>query len=378
MGTLLAVGDILSTRGPASAMFGSVADTLSGADVLLGNQEGPVTDQGELQWGSGGIRGALDTMTAYSELGFSAVTLANNHIMEFGPAGLFQTIELLDAHDIRHTGAGASIDAAHQPAILDVSGTRMAMLNYSCVFPSSGYAADIDTPGVATIVVDTAYRTPPNVPYQPGTPAITVTIPDGGDTHRMIEDIRSAKAASNIVIAQFHWGVAFYPRCIGYMKELGRAAIDAGADIVLGHHPHILLGCELYNGKPICYSLGHFAFDPFQFEPFLGQPGVHDSVIFKMEIVGDQVRAPALLPVAIDQKTRHPELAQGRRFGEIRHSLDQLSESFGTTFEPHGNELRMASSADARPPILRAPDVYSEISTKAWRGGYRAVVSQFD
>jgi poly-gamma-glutamate synthesis protein (capsule biosynthesis protein) len=114
---------------------------------------------------------------------------------------------------------------------------------------------------VNPIKVSTFYEPVENLREQPGTPARIITIPNSEEQAAMEEDIRKAKSRADIVIAYFHWGVHFdYPLAM-YQPTLGHTAIDAGADVVIGSHPHVLQAIEVYKGRVIFYSLGNFAFD---------------------------------------------------------------------------------------------------------------------
>ena len=264
--TLMAVGDIHIKRPDPLSIFGDTAEVLARADVLLGNQEGPVSDRGEpllakRSVGSVCLRAPVGSIAAEAEIGFSAMTLANNHTMDYGPEALLQTRDLLHAHGIATAGAGADAKEAHTPAIIECNGVRIAMLGYTSVFPVSGFAAGDGQPGVATVRVSTSYQAPPSVPYQPGTPAVTLTVPQGDDMRQMADDIAGAADDADLVVVQFHWGVAGYAHPIGYMKEMARFAVDAGADLILGNHAHVLQGLEVYRDALICYSLNHFAFE---------------------------------------------------------------------------------------------------------------------
>src|SRR5260370_21345652 len=114
-------------------------------------------------------------------------------------------------------------------------GIRGGMLAYTSVFPAFGFVATPDGPGVAVIRVNTAYETPANVPYQPGTPATTITIPNEADRGAMEEDVRLARLDAALLVVHFHWGVVRMSRPLGSMRELARSAIDAGADLVIGN-----------------------------------------------------------------------------------------------------------------------------------------------
>ncbi len=358
--TIMAVGDLYISREDPPSIFDGVRAILGQADVLLGNQEGPVTDRGgpilgKREAGSSCFRGVVEGIAAEAQAGFSAVTLANNHIMDYGEEGLLHTIDLLHQHEIALAGAGASLEAAHSPALLRRNGEQIAMLGYTCVFPPAGFAAGPDSPGVATVKVHTSYEPSHMVPYQPGTPNTIITTPNDQEMQAALEDIRRAKRQADVVVVQFHWGVAGYDRVLGYMKELSRAAIDAGADLVLGNHPHRLLGLELYKERLICYSLNHFAFDraPHWDVWF-------DAVILKAAIRDGRCERYSVLPVTIDRATLNPRLAEDDRWRAIHGELEALSHEFGTSFTPDRDELVVDGPTPGTPSPTRAPEVLAD------------------
>jgi poly-gamma-glutamate synthesis protein (capsule biosynthesis protein) len=359
--TVLAVGDVFINRPTPPSILKGVKALLGGADLILANQEGPVTDQGQpilgkIEAGSRHIRAVPASIPAEAEAGFSAVTLANNHMMDYGEEGLFQTMALLREHGIPFTGAGASFEEARRPVLLEQDGTKIAMLGYTSVYPVAGFAAGPKHPGVATVKVHTAYRAPENVFYQPGFPAITVTTPDALEMEAMLADIRRARQVADIVVVQFHWGVAQgHGRVVGYMKEMGRAAVDAGADLILGHHPHLLLGFEFYRERLICYSLNHFAFDIF-----VPWHGWLDTVALKAVIREGRFQRFSVIPVTLAEKTMDLGMASGERWQAIYQEVQGLSQEFGTTLTPDGEELVLGGPAPGTPPPLRAPEVLED------------------
>jgi hypothetical protein len=147
------------------------------------------------------------------------MSMANNHGMDFGAEALTHSLELLHESGIATAGAGPTLAAARAPAIMTRGGVRIAMLAYTSVFPAFGFMATPDGPGVAVIRVSTAYETPANVPYQPGTPATTITIPNEADRGAMEEDVQLERLDADLVVVQFHWGVVGMSRPLGLEAE---------------------------------------------------------------------------------------------------------------------------------------------------------------
>jgi poly-gamma-glutamate synthesis protein (capsule biosynthesis protein) len=364
--TFMAVGDVNIQRSDPLGLFGDTLGVLGEADLLIGNLEGVVSDRGaplpgKREAGSSCVRGSVGSAPALAEAGFGAMSIANNHGMDFGAEALAHSLELLHQNGIAAAGAGPTLAAARAPAIMTRGGVRVAMLAYTSVFPASGFMATPDGPGVAVIRVSTAYETPANVPYQPGTPATTITIPNEADRGAMEEDVRLARLDADLVVVQFHWGVVGMSRPLGYMRELGRTAIDAGADLVIGNHAHVLQGIEFYREGLICYSLNHFAFEHMG-HIFPAWPFVHDTVIFTAAIENGGFVRPGLVAATLDPITHDLALASRRRCAEVAGHLAALSVEFGTSVDVAGDRLIIQPSAEPVTP-KRAPEVYRDPSS---------------
>lgn len=158
-------------------------------------------------------------------------------------------------------GAGANLAEARKPLITEHNGNRIGWLAYCSILPMR-YWADIDRPGCAPARARTVYET--LEPDQPGTPPRIITYPNDEDLAGMVADIKALKASVDVVIVSMHWGLHFREAELAtYETKYGRAAIDAGADLILGHHQHILKPVEVYRGKPILYGMANFAFDMY-------------------------------------------------------------------------------------------------------------------
>jgi poly-gamma-glutamate synthesis protein (capsule biosynthesis protein) len=353
MVTFMSIGDIYVDRPDPASILGDTVEVLGRADVLVANQEVPITDRGRdwpgvVEAGMACIRGRLESVHALTAAGVTAVTLANNHGIDFGPEGLLHTIEHLADHGIAAFGAGVDDLAAHAPLVVERGGTRIANLGYTTVFPP-GALAGPDRPGLAGIRVRTAYEQSVAVPYQPGTPAITVTFPHEGDVARMEADIAAARSVADLVVVQLHWGVAGHNRALGHMVELGRTAVDAGADLVVGNHPHVLMGVEVHRGVPIYYNLNHFALD-LSAPP--SWPGRCDAVILRADIEDGRFVRHAVVPVALDPVSHDLSVTRGPARDRARDLLLGLSAGAGTRFEVDGDELVvLGPEVEASPPV---------------------------
>ncbi len=221
--------------------FREVQSAVQGTDLFVVNLECPFTERGEKIPKNFNFRARPELVSALLAGGVGAVSLANNHMMDYGPLGVIDTLETLDRAGVPHFGAGRTLAEARQPAIVERQGERIALLGYFFLGGNNieppELIATAEKPGVAGH-------------YS------SVEVLEG----MLREDIALAKLRADLVIPFFHWGREGSHLPESYQVRLGHAAIDAGAAAVLGSHPHVLQGIELYLGQPIVYSLGNFVF----------------------------------------------------------------------------------------------------------------------
>jgi poly-gamma-glutamate capsule biosynthesis protein CapA/YwtB (metallophosphatase superfamily) len=258
---MCAVGDVLVDREDPPGIWRHVAHVLGAADLLFGNCEGVYTDRSG-QSPSTHAKAIVKqrNVTALGVARFSVMSGANNHIVDAGHEGLIDTLHALHDQGIVTCGFGRNIEEARRPAILERGGVRYAFLAYSCVYPV-GYQARRTVPGLAPIRVHTVYHADGDS-HSPGAVPEIYTVPYPEDVALLREDIAAARAEADVVVGSFHWGEANRPAVLhNYERSLAYEAIDAGVDVVLGHHHHVLRGIEWYQEHPIFYGLGHFVFD---------------------------------------------------------------------------------------------------------------------
>jgi poly-gamma-glutamate synthesis protein (capsule biosynthesis protein) len=338
---LVLVGDVAVEFDDPGAMLEKIAPYFRQSAIAFCNCEWPLTDRGEPVPGKAGrvVRSAPDKVGLYEAGGFDVVSLANNHIMNYGAAGLAQTLEVLDKAGVAHCGAGMDLADSHRPAVIERDGLRVAFLAYTSVF-APGFEAAEDRPGMAVVRVEASYRVPKRLHEVPGMPMAVETVPDPGDTERMLEDIRAAHELADAVVVSFHWGISMgYQHLAGYQRELGHVAIDAGADLVVGHHPHTIQPVEIYKGRVIAYCPGHCGFDmesaSFSYDSILIEVPLENGAFGKALVrpIGNSVRRPEIL-----------DLEQGRA------SLDwlaRISGPLGTEWEVEGQAMRPIAGAAA-------------------------------
>jgi poly-gamma-glutamate synthesis protein (capsule biosynthesis protein) len=261
------VGDVLVDRGHPPEVFAGVGDLLRAPDVLFANLEGMYTDTPHP---APSLRTPLfpraHNLEVFAAAGFGVMSLANNHTCDAGHAALIETRARLRAQGVATCGAGEHLEAAREPAIVEVDGVKIAFLAYASVFPM-GYEARSTMPGLAPLRAYDLWKPGLESYHCPGTPPRCQSVPDETDLRNTRDDIRRARERADVVIASFHWGDYLRPyHLTEHEKRTAKWCIDEGVDMVVGHHHHVLRGMEWYRGKPILYGLGHFVFD-FAFDP---------------------------------------------------------------------------------------------------------------
>ncbi len=240
--SLVAVGDMMLSRHVWTKImahgadprypFLETADFTKAADVTFGNVETAVSDMAPPPPEGMSFITPTKAIEGLKYAGFDVVSLANNHSMNFGREALLDSVKQLEAQGIKTAGAGENIEAAHVPARLEVKGNKIAFFAYQNVGPEDAWAATASRTGIAWM----------NVP-------------------QLQQDIKSIRDEVDYVIISMHAGTEYVFDPIPVQKEFAHAAIDAGADLVIGHHPHVIQDKEIYKDKQIIYSLGNFVFD---------------------------------------------------------------------------------------------------------------------
>jgi poly-gamma-glutamate capsule biosynthesis protein CapA/YwtB (metallophosphatase superfamily) len=374
--TLLAVGDVVVNREQPMSLFGdgpgSVSEILRQGDITFGNCETPYAEP-ELWAKVPHARFALgshptNSAVLHHSAGFDVMSFANNHHMDQGERAFLRTIELLEGEGIRVCGAGRNLEEARRPAIIEQGGVRVAFLAYSSTLPA-GYEAGENKAGAAPIRALTHYE---QDDYQPGTPPHIHTFANQDDLSRMVSDIQNVRGDADIVVFTAHWGVHWVRALIAdYEREVARAAIDAGADLVLGHHAHVLKGIDFYKGRPIFHSMGNFAMDlprldqspqttPILLKLFKKYPHIRFDPSYPSYPIYD-ARMTMIVKISIDPKqgkiTRCafrpcyilpnsvpiPVEPGDPRFDEVVTYVGQITEEAGlnATFAIEGNEVEV-------------------------------------
>lgn len=258
--TLMAGGDIGPVYEPMEQFAELISPVLQQADLRLGQCERTYSERGwdpQFLYGPGGQHGRQHPRMAvvWKAADIDIVSLAGNHAMDWGPEALLDTIELFRGMGKYVIGAGKDAEEARRPAIVERNGVKIAFLSY-CSVLRDGQAAGPGKAGIAPVRAHTYYLPEE---FQPGTPPRIITVPYEEDVKALQDDIRKAKQQADAVILSIHWGLRHVPKTLCmYQQPVAHAAIDAGADLILGHHSHSIKAVEVYKGKVCFYSIGNF------------------------------------------------------------------------------------------------------------------------
>lgn len=302
--TVNAVGDIMLAGSGEKTFrrlgydypFAATAKTLRQGDIVIGNLEAPVALSGEEFIAKKfRFRQSVKTAPALKSAGFTHLSLANNHILDFGAEGLRQTLEALGRQGLAFSGAGQDLATARRAWLTEVKGVHIAFLSYSLIYPEEFFAGN-GRAGTA-----------------PGYPAF------------FIADITEAKKTADYVIVSFHWGGEGLDTPKPYQLAVGHKAIDAGADIVIGHHPHVLQGIEYYRRGVIFYSLGNFAFGSMS-------RAADSSIIARITLDGG-IKEVEVIPLnVLNREIRFQPRPQKEESAlNAISNLERLSQAMGST-----------------------------------------------
>lgn len=276
------VGDMMFDRGVQSHIlrygggdpdfsFEKIQTHLKTFDVLFGNLEGPASDQGADQGSVYSFRMSPTVVSALARVGFSVVSVANNHMGDFGEEAMADTFRRLDDASIVYSGGGMTSAEAYDPKTITVRGTRISFLAFS-EFGKNYLEAKEYGPGIAVI-----------------------------SRESLQTSITRAKETSDVVVVSFHFGDEYESEPNDYQKEIAHLAIDLGADLVVGHHPHVVGPLVRYKEGYIAYSLGNFIFDQnFSRETMEG-------AVLEVELRGARITGAKLTPIRINAHFQ-PEL----------------------------------------------------------------------
>lgn len=352
--TMILTGDInlLGVEDPA-VPFRRIADTLRSADIVFSNLEcclyAPAQSRVMMRDDQSGYEGFYAPPGAGEALrlgGIHAIGNANNQ--NYGTEAILASNANLDRLGVLHAGTGENQKAARAPVVIERKGIRFGFLQRTSQYWPNNHEAGEFFPGVAVLKAYTAYQPPyykdnKIPPNRPGAPAKIVTWTDRDYLVAFKQDIAALKAQSDVVVSSHHWG--YGEDILDYQTEIAHAAIDAGADVVMGHGPHYALAVESYMGKPVFYGLGSFCFIKSNKKQHRGWVGM----IARLDVEKNGIARAGYSLVRQNPDTEVVlRTAEQEADGIAR--LQALSEKFGTVMQPAGDKVLVSAKAKAGQP----------------------------
>jgi poly-gamma-glutamate capsule biosynthesis protein CapA/YwtB (metallophosphatase superfamily) len=291
-----AAGDIMLDRGVKKHMLGKggfypfrdITGFIKRHDLSFCNLEGPVSARGKKKPKLYSFRFDPALMEGLGVSGFNMFSLANNHILDYGGRALLDTVEFMEEKNYFYSGAGKNKQEASAARYREINGIKFAFI------------ANVD------MYLSREKGSSPQAFERSGLNEISAVI-------------REAKKNADYVIVSFHWGEEYKNYPAKRQQEYGRACVDSGADLVIGHHPHVMQGIEKYKGKIILYSLGNFIFDQ-------RRAGTNEAMVFFCRFTKDGIIDTYVLPVRI--KKGRPDFAAGKDAEEIKNRIMAYSKDF--------------------------------------------------
>lgn len=310
--TIAFLGDVMLGRGVAAeidrrdpaSFWGDLRPVLLASDLVVANLECAITSH-PVPWTRTRkvfhFRAPPRAVEVLRAAGVRAVSIANNHILDFEEAGLRDTLRHLDAAGIAHAGAGENLARAAEPAIVDIGGWKIGIVAFTDNEP--GWAARPDRPGTSFLR------------FRPTPAALRILERSAG---------RARDRGAEFIVLSVHWGPNMVQRPRRPFRWLARAALERGMGLIHGHSAHLFHGVEIHQGAPILYDTGE-ALDDYAVDPSLRNDR---SFVFLADLMGPRVRALRLMPIRIEDTS--VRLARGRDFEETCRRMEALAAEMGT------------------------------------------------
>lgn len=339
--TVALAGDVIPARPltPAPESAEKVYALVGAADIAIGNLEMALTHENVPVRKMITRKANPDIARDIYMLGFDVLSVANNHTVDYGWPGLLETATALAAGGVRVIGAGATRREAAAPVIERVAGRRVGIIAFSCLTPAGMDASD-ERPGIASIRIDTAYQI--DAAYQleePGDPSVVRirTQAQADDLAFATDAVRRLRGDCDLLIVSIHWGFGSGEALAEYQMPLGAALIEAGADIVHGHHPHAVHAIGAHRGKPILFGLGTFMAQQFFLNSGPAAKAMRagmspDGYIALVDVEPDDRLSVRIVPTTLDSNYT-PTLAEGVAFDRIAERLSRLSGAHGVSID---------------------------------------------
>lgn len=289
---IVIVGDIFLGAGGAEYPFAEVGVLLDQGDIVFGNLEVCLSHQGIPAQKRVLLKSDPSDVNYLVKAGFDIVNLANNHVLDFGKKGLLDTLNVLETNNIQVIGAGRDESLALEPVILDEHNLSIGFLGFTQVL------SDIN--------------------FDPQLPACAYF----SALDDIVDDVKTLAQHVDFPVISLHWGMEYVPYPNPDQQAVARALIDAGAKLILGHHPHVVQGVESYKGGLIFYSLGNFQFAVEQDLMFAGTDyGLAGIITVNSEGISDY----ELIPVDINSVDHCPRLLSTDKASEQLEHIERLS-----------------------------------------------------
>jgi poly-gamma-glutamate capsule biosynthesis protein CapA/YwtB (metallophosphatase superfamily) len=289
------VGDRLAHTGDFADALRPTARRLAAADITVGNLESTLSQLGPPMQGGDSFGADPRVRSGLRLAGFDVLSLANNHAGDYGSGALVETVRLLRAGGHTTVGAGANRWEAWRPAVVTRHGIRVGFLAFNAIGETR--RAGWNSPGAASVSM------------QPRTGPL-----DRDDLAYVTSAVRKLARRADVVIVLPHWGDQYTHQPVPDQRTVGRALIDAGADAVVGGHPHWVQSAELHRGRPLVHSLGNFVFD------MDWEPEVREGVVLELRFTGDRLASTRFLPYVIGSDFA-PRWVYGERADQILADL---------------------------------------------------------
>ncbi|XOK63340.1 CapA family protein [Paenibacillus elgii] len=325
------VDDLLQKNG-YDYPYKHVKPYLEKADITVANLETPITTRGEVQEKEYVYRSSPQSLPELKRAGVDLVNLANNHSMDYGVEGLLDTLDYLDAQDIKHVGAGRNSDEAYSYVITEQKGIKIAFLGFSRVIPDTSWYAGKSKPGMAETY----------------------------STKLAFEAIGKARAEADLVVVIAHWGEERKAYPVKSQTDLARQYIDEGADLVVASHPHVVQGFEQYKGKWIAYSMGNFIFTTND------NPNTWESMILEASCTKERSCDLSMVPILTKWAQPVPMVDEAR--DKLFEKLTNLSVNAQIDKEGRitlGETRSIPSDAEEKPPVKKETGIVGGTSKTA-------------
>lgn len=299
------VGESIAANGP-DYPWKDTADVLKESDIAIANLECAVSTRGDPEPDKEYTFRALPrVLDGAVKAGVDVLTLANNHVLDFGQEAMLDTINYIKEKKMLTAGAGLNEDEATLPAIVEIGGKKVAVLAFSRIIPRSSWIAGKEKPGLAS----------------------------GHNYQMMMDRVKATDQEADITVVSMHWGDETEDYPDRKEVQLAHALVDAGADIVVGHHPHVLQGIEFYQGKVIAYSLGNFIFT------MASGKAMEGAILQVTDGGGEEGYGARIIPTYINNGTTR--ILKGADRKMVLDRFAQLCEPFNTTIDTNNGSLQL-------------------------------------